>query len=257
MFHFKKQQLLIFIVIISIWSCSSNLIDEESSLKSRLARGLDYLDDERYQQAKDEFNFILMRGAGTELGDDAQYFLGESYYLNKEYIFAIEEYSKLVRNMGYSPFAEKARFRICESYTKSSPDYYNDQSYTEKAIIRYQEFVDDYPETEHLNSALTSIKVLRNKLAKKIYETGILYIKMDEFIPARMSFNQLVDDFYDTNIIEDTHFQIIRSFCLEGNLSKAKDHLKTHSSLIKTESINISINDIIDKSEKKIDKIPK
>lgn len=254
MFHFKQNKYLILLIIISIWSCSSNIINEELSLKSRLTKGLDYLDDEKYQKAKDEFNFILIRGVGTELGDDAQYFLAESYYLNKEYIIAIDEYSKLVRNMGYSPFAEKARFRICESYTKSSPNYYNDQTYTEKALIRYQEFIDDYPNTEHLNSALSSINNLRNKLAKKIYETGILYIKMDEFIPARMSFNQLLNDYYDTNIIEDTHFQIIRSFCNEGKPFEAKDHFMTYGSLIKTESINTSINDIINTSIKKIEK---
>ena len=86
---------------------------------------------------------VLILGSGSEYGDDAQYYLGESYFFNKEYILAIAEYEKLTRKMGFSPFVEKARFKICEAYRIESPSYYHDQNYTEKALSRYQEFLDD------------------------------------------------------------------------------------------------------------------
>ena len=84
--------------------CAGTTPNEKLSLSERLELGLDYLDEEKYLQAQDEFNLVLIRATGTELGDDAQFFLGESYFLNKEYILAISEYEKLTRKMGFSPF---------------------------------------------------------------------------------------------------------------------------------------------------------
>ena len=57
-----------------------------------------------------------------------------------------------------------------------------------------------------------SMIILRKKLAKKLYETGVLYMKMDEFEPARMSFNRVLDDYYDTDVVQEAHIGVIKSF---------------------------------------------
>ena len=70
--------------------------------------------------------------------------------------------------MGYSSFVEDARFKICEAYRIESPKYYHDQEYTIKALERYQEFIDDYPNSIFLDDVLISISILRDKLAKNL-----------------------------------------------------------------------------------------
>ena len=67
------------------------------------------LEKGKYLQAQVDFNDVLLRGTGSELGDDAQYFLGEAYYQNNEYLDAITEFEKLTRRMGFSEYVEKAR----------------------------------------------------------------------------------------------------------------------------------------------------
>ena len=197
--------------------CSSTLPDESLSLAEHLKIGMDYLDEEKYVKAQDEFKFVLSRGTGTDYGDDAQFFLAESYFLNDQFVLSIKEYENLTRKMAFSPFFEKSRFRICEAYRIESPDYYNDQSYTEKALERYQEFLDDFPESENSQNVTESMSILRNKLAKKLYETGVLYLKMDEFEPARMSFNNVLDQYYDTDIVEEVHVGVIKSYIKSNN----------------------------------------
>ena len=54
--------------------CSSTLPDESLSLAEHLKIGMDYLDEEKYVKAQDEFKFVLSRGTGTDYGDDAQFF---------------------------------------------------------------------------------------------------------------------------------------------------------------------------------------
>ena len=122
--------------------------------------GLDNLEEEKYLQAQSDFTQVLIRGSGSDLGDDAQYYIGEAYYRNEEYLSSIVEYEKLTRRMGFSPYVEDARFKICESYKIESPKYFHDQEYTEKALERYQEFLDDYPDSEYFDEVLFSIESL-------------------------------------------------------------------------------------------------
>ena len=234
-----------------IFGCAGTSPNEGLSLSERIELGLDYLDEEKYLQAQDEFNLVLIRATGTELGDDAQFFLGESYFLNKEYILAIAEYEKLTRKMGFSPFVEKARFRICEAYRLDSPTYYNDQTYTEKALEKYQEFVDDFPNSENYNTSIEAMALLRRKLAKKLYETGLLYLKMDEYEPARLSFHRVLDQFYDTDIVAIAHLGIIRSYCLETNVKEAREYWSGLKGQIKTEELITEAEILIENAEEK------
>ena len=127
-----------FTSLLFLIGCSSSVPDASIPLADHLKTGMDFLDQEKYVKAQEEFQFILSRGTGTDYGDDAQFFLAESYFLNEQYILSIQEYENLTRKMSYSPFFEKARFRICEAYRIESPNYYNDQSYSEKALERYK-----------------------------------------------------------------------------------------------------------------------
>ena len=237
--------------------CAGTTPNEELSLSERLELGMDYLDEEKYLQAQDEFSIVLMRATGTELGDDAQFFLGESYFLNKEYILAIAEYEKLTRNMGFSPFVEKARFRICEAYRLDSPKYYHDQIYTTKALEKYQEFVDDFPNSENNGTALGSMELLRDKLSKKLYETGILYLKMDEYEPARLSLQRVLDEYYDTDIVEMAHVGIIRSYCLEIDVEKARSYWTNFGGQIESEELINEAEILIANAEEKKAKLEK
>ena len=82
----------------------------------------------------------------------------------EEYLTALKnKYEKLTRRMAFSPFVEDARFKICEAYRVESPKYYHDQEYTEKALERFQEFLDDFPNSNLNDEALASIESLVKK----------------------------------------------------------------------------------------------
>ena len=57
-------------------------------------------------------------------------------------------------------------------------DYKNDQTQTELAIKVIQEFLDNFPNTIYYSNASDMIIDLRDKLAKKNYEDGRLYLKL-------------------------------------------------------------------------------
>ena len=137
--------------LIAIIFCSSIIFNGCAGKKS--IRDIDYeaelekgklaLSKKKYVRAQDHFNTVVIGASHTELGDDALFYLGEAYYYTGDKLLAIAEYDKLIRRMSFSPFVEKARYRICESYISLSPKYYRDQTYSEKAIEKLQEFIDD------------------------------------------------------------------------------------------------------------------
>ncbi len=228
---FKRS--LQFLFLILIFSCSGSKKNFDISLKDKFDSGMSNLEKGKYLQAQVDFNDVLLRGTGSELGDDAQYFLGEAYYQNNEYLDAITEFEKLTRRMGFSEYVEKARFKICEAYKIESPKYYHDQEYTVKALERYQEFMDDYPNSEYTELIILSIEELRNKLAEKLYQTGILYIKMEEFESAKIAFNEAINKYYDTDIIHKLYQGLIITLSKNLEVEKAYKILKKHESSLK------------------------
>ena len=80
--------------------------------------------------------------------------------------------------------------------------------------------------------------------------TGLLYLKMDEYEPARLSFQRVLDQFYDTDIVEIAHLGIIRSYCLEINIEKARDYWTGLEGQIKTEELIAEAEILIENAEK-------
>ncbi len=222
--------------------------------EARFNKGMKYLKDKKYIKAEDEFNYVVLTGSHTEWGDDALFYLGEAYYGNEEYLLAISEYDQLTRRMTFSPFVEKARWRMCQSYFKLSPKYYLDQGNTQKAIEKTQEFLDDYPESDYVDAANDIMIKLRNKLGEKSYQTGILYIKLGIYDSAVDAFENVLKSYYDTDYISESYLGLITAYCHLQNLDKAKELYSEYESDLKDAKLLAKADAEIHKCEKRIEK---
>lgn len=245
---------VLYILLILLFSCASKSNSFESPINEKFNKGVELFERGKYLRAQDEFNSIVIRGSGTDLGDDAQFYLAESYYYNKEYILAISEYEKLTRKMPYSPFVEEAKFKICESYKIESPKYYHDQTYTNKSLDRYQEFLDDYPNSEYKSEVIASMRTMREKLSKKVFETGVLYMKMDEFESARMVFEEIENLYYDTKMIDQSRLWIVKAYARDLDLKNARKYFEKHSSKFKSSGLYIEAENEISRASKRLKK---
>jgi outer membrane protein assembly factor BamD len=215
-----------------IVNCAGKKPVDKLPLEERYKRGQEYIKNKKYYKAQLEFQIIVLSGSHTEWGDDAQFYLAESYFKNKEYILAISEYERLTRKMKYSPYVEKCRWRICEAYLAESPKYYHDQSNTHKALQKLQEFIEEYPDSEFRDEANKTIKKLRNKLAEKMLETALLYIKLHVYDSAIVAFENLLGQYYDTDLAEEAHVGIIRSYSLMKKVEEAKNYYQSNENKI-------------------------
>ena len=220
-----------------IVGCAGNKPIEKLPLEERYKRGQEFLENKKYYNAQQEFQIVVLSGSHTEWGDDAQFYLAESYFKNKEYILAITEYERLTRKMKFSPYIEKCRWRICEAYVAESPNYYHDQSNTQKALQKLQEFIEEYPDSEFYDEANKTIMKLRNKLAEKMLETALLYIKLHAYDSAIVAFEDLLGQYYDTDLAEEAHVGIIRSYSLMKKVEEAENYYKFNEDKILTANL--------------------
>ncbi len=220
------MRLILFYISILLSSCGiSNPFDDNIAYKTRFDDGLAFFEDEKYVKASQQFNIIVDRASHTDLGDDALFFLAESYFLNKDYDLALVEFEKLVSRMGFSPYIEKSRWRICETLMLLSPNFYHDQESSKKAISQIQEFLDDFPNSEYSKDADKLISELRTRLAEKNMETGKLYVKLKAYDSAIVSYKIVVNEFYDTKFFNDANMEIIRCLALQKKSDEAKQYL--------------------------------
>ena len=197
---------LLICISIFLSSCGiSNPFDDNIPYKTRFDDGLAFFEEEKYVKSSQQFNIIVERASHTDLGDDALFFLAESYFLNEDYDLALIEFEKLVSRMGFSPYIEKSRWRICETLMLLSPNFYHDQDSSLKAITQIQEFLDDFPNSEYSKDADKLINELRTRLAEKNMETGKLYIKLKAYDSAMTSYEVVVNEYYDTKFFNDAN----------------------------------------------------
>ena len=220
------MRLLIICISIILSGCGiSNPFDDNIPYKTRFNDGLAFFEEEKYVKASQQFNIIVERASHTDLGDDALFFLAESYFLNEDYDLALIEFEKLVSRMGFSPYIEKSRWRICETLMLLSPNFYHDQDSSIKAITQIQEFLDDFPNSEYSKDADKLINELRTRLAEKNMETGKLYIKLKAYDSAITSYEIVVNEYYDTKFFNDANMEIIRCLVLLKKSDEAKQFL--------------------------------
>ena len=226
---YLKNIILIFIlVLISACSASSEQTKnktprEERTYQERYEDGIVAFESKKYYRAIEDFTYVVFNAPGSDIADNAQFYLASSHFEMKEYLLAIEEYQQLLRRWPRSDLYEDARFKIAECYYLQSPGYQRDPEYILQAIRAYQNFIEEYPFSNYREGAENRIREMRNGLAKKIYEAGKQYMILREWKAAVITFQEILDSYYDTEVLNDTYFQIAVSY---SNLSDPENMIR-------------------------------
>lgn len=72
----------------------------------------------KYDESIEAFNLFLLDHPNSEYADNAQYWLGETYFVKQEYTSAIDEYRKLISNFPASKKQSHALLKIGYSYQR-------------------------------------------------------------------------------------------------------------------------------------------
>ncbi len=213
--------LSVIIVLVIISSCSSSIDTVNLPPEERLAVALKLYENEDYLDAIKEFEAILLQFPASGINDDAIYYLGMSRFNRGEYILGAYEFSRLIKSIPTSEFLTKSQFMLAECYYKLSPNFALDQRYSKKAIQEYQAFIDFFPLDEKVSEAESKISELNKKLAKKEFETGRIYEKMEYTAAALFYYDNVMQIYHDTEFAPLAHYNKINILLSKKRLDDA------------------------------------
>ncbi len=193
-----KRYLIFAAVGLLFWRCSGGVDTTTLTADEYLAYAIELYNDENYDEAVTEFQSILLQYPASPVNDDAQYYLGLTYFGREQYLLAAYEFSKLIKDIPTSTFVADAQYMLAQSYYELSPPFQLDQAYTKKAIEEFQAFIDFFPADERVTEAESKIQEMNLKLAEKDFNAGRIYEKMDYNKAAIRYYQKTFETYHDT-----------------------------------------------------------
>lgn len=179
-------------------------------------KGMAEYEQKKFYRSIDYFSAIVYNYPGESLVDTAQFYVAMSYFGQKDYKLASVEFNRLLQNYPSSVYATNAQYMKAVCLYEAAPGHYGlDQSDLKEGLQQLEDFVIDNPEAELVADARVYIAEGRNRLARKTYEAAVVYVRNRALKAASIYFQQVVDDFTDTDYaplaaygIADVEFQL-------------------------------------------------
>lgn len=200
---YRLLPVLLITIPIVLASCSSkNQIRPGDSLEVAFEKAMRLFERGRYTDASRAFETVLSIGRGTDIAQESQYLLAESYFRNRDFLVAASEYRRYYTNYPRSERRIEAEFNEAICYYRLSPRYKLDQTDTYRAIELMQLFISRYPNTDKSREAASLIDEMREKLAQKEFGAAELYMRVGYYEAAAVYYGLTIDNFPETSFAE-------------------------------------------------------
>lgn len=206
---------ILVLALLALTSCrNQELIRPGDTLEVAYEKAMNQFENENYTEAARAFETVVSIGRGTDIGQDAQFYLAESYFAQRRYLLGASEYSRYIQFHPNSERRLRAEFNEALAYYHLSPRYRLDQGYTNTAIERFRLFIARYPDTELRVEAAVYIEELRSKLAQRDYNAAEFYMRIDRFNSAAIYFGLVIDNYPETSWAELALVRQIESYVI-------------------------------------------
>ncbi|MCL6461728.1 Beta-barrel assembly machine subunit BamD [Flavobacterium micromati] len=233
----KIVSLLLLITVFS--SCGEYqkaLKSEDVAVKFEMATKL--YDAGKYSKAIRIFEQIAPAYRGKPQAEKLFYMFAQSYYKTKQFTLSGYQFESFVSGYPKSEKLQEAAYLGAKSYSMLSPVYSLDQTDTNKALDKLQTFIDLYPNSEYIVEANSAVKVLGEKIEKKVYENAKGYNTISDYKAAIVALDNFVADYPGTPFKEDAlYYKLDSAYQLGINSIPAK--MEERLLVAKTAQVNL------------------
>lgn len=206
---FLRTSLIVTLVVLTGCSGSGRL--RYDTPEEAFTKGKEYFDAGKYQRAVEYFQGTFDFGRTHPYAADAQFMMAQAYQLNGDYLLAANEYQRFMQLYRNDPRVEDAEFQSAMTLYERSPKVQRDQTDTKKSAEQFQLFIDRYPNSPLVATADSLIRVQREKLALKQYESARLYETRELYEAAAITYVSVFDRYPDTSWGDDALLGAIRN----------------------------------------------
>jgi outer membrane protein assembly factor BamD len=210
----KTRLIILYITVALVFTaCSKHqklLKSSDNDLKYETA--VSYFNKGDYNRALQLLEQLVSVYRGTSRAEKVFYYYAYSYYELKDYMMASYYFKRFAESFPSSENAEECMYLAAYCTYMESPKYSLDQSSTYDAIKEFQAFINKYPQSDKVADCNFYIDEMRGKLEHKAYEIAELYLKMEDYQAAIVSFENLITDYPDTQYKELALYGILKSY---------------------------------------------
>jgi outer membrane protein assembly factor BamD len=225
----SASRIAILIMISALFSCSREGVREQAPPRDQFEEAMKQFEKEKYFKAQTQLQRIIYSYPGQTFIDTAQYYLAMSLYNMENYPEAVGEFRRLLTAYPVSPFADDAQFQLGMCHFEQSPKYSRDQDETHRAIDEFTEFLNRYPQSPLAEEARTRLEKMYDKLAKKMFKNGELYLKLNDYEPALLYFDMVRDNYPQT---EWAQYALFYSGKAQMKMGRESDALTTFQDFV-------------------------
>lgn len=203
-----KVKITVILFLVFFVSCTKETIRFDIPTREIYNASMEAFENRKYNLAIEGFKRLVFEHPGSELIDESQFYLAESYLNIEDYGNAIVEFRFLIDNFPESPYLDDASFKLGLTYYRSSPPYYLEQGTTEDALKVIDRFIVHFPESEWVDEARKVREKCLDKLSRKELENGKLYYKLGHNKSAEIYLNNMLDTYPSSSYIDEAKFTL-------------------------------------------------
>lgn len=222
-------RMALLILISLLLSCSREAVREQAPPRDQFEDAMKLFEEEKFFKAQTQLQRIIYSYPGQTFIDTAQYYLAVSLYNMEKYPEAVGEFRRLLTAYPVSPFADDAQFQLGMCHFEQSPRYSRDQDETYRAVDEFTEFLNRYPQSPLVGEARERLEMLYDKLARKMFRSGELYLKLNDYEPALLYFDLVRDNYPQT---EWAQYALYYSGKAQMKMGRKSDALTTFQDFV-------------------------
>ncbi|MDO1511254.1 outer membrane protein assembly factor BamD [Maribacter confluentis] len=172
----------ILLITIALQSCNEyQKVLKNDDVKAKYDLAEKFYAEGDFKRANRLYEQIAPKYVGKPQGERVMFFLSNSYFERGDYNMAGYQFERFVKSYPKSDKVVEASFLGAKSFYKLSPEYSLDQSDTDKALLKLQNFINTYPDSEFFAEANNMARELTVKKERKSFEIVKQYNKLGEF----------------------------------------------------------------------------
>jgi outer membrane protein assembly factor BamD len=181
---FFKMKLIfpILLIAIALQSCSEyQKVLKNDDVKAKYDLAEKYYEEGDFKRANRLYEQIAPKYVGKPQGERVMFFLSNSYFNRGDFNMAGYQFERFIKSYPKSDKVVEASFLGAKSYYELSPEYSLDQTETDKALLKLQNFINTYSESEYFVEANAMAQELTAKKEEKAFRIVKQYNKLGEF----------------------------------------------------------------------------
>ena len=154
---------------------------KNDDVKAKYELAEKYYEEGDFKRANRLYEQIAPKYVGKPQGERVMFFLSNSYYQRGDFNMAGYQFERFIKSYPKSDKVVEASFLGAKSYYELSPEYSLDQTDTDKALLKLQNFINTYSESEYFVEANAMAQELTAKKEEKAFKILKQYNKLGEF----------------------------------------------------------------------------